>query len=142
MDTPQEKSVEDRLADFEDRFAKLEYAVERLAFTVERRHAAAGSGAQRRERRSGAAPAMRADDAATRATPAGDTVKPRPTPDRPKLRLNAASLAERGSEYWLSRIGIGLVLFGVAFLFKYAVEQGWLVPGLLVYLGIALGITL
>ena len=142
MNTPREANLEDRLADFEERFAKLEYAVERLAFTVERRHAAAGPGTERRERRGGAATALETDDAASRATPAGDTVKPRPTPDRPKLRLGAASLAERGSEYWLSRIGIGLVLFGVAFLFKYAVDQGWLVPGLRVTLGMALGITL
>jgi len=134
MNTPREKSVDDRLADFEERFAKLEYAVERLAFTVERRHAAADPRAERRERRGGAATAPR--------TVARDAVKPRPIPDRPKLRLGAAGLAERGSEYWLSRIGIGLVLFGVVFLFKYAVDQGWLVPGLRVILGLALGITL
>ena len=142
MNTPPERSVDDRLADIEERFAKLEYLVERLAFTVERRHGAADTRAERRERRGGDATARRMDYAASRATPAGKAGKSRPTPERPKPRLDVSSLAERGSEYWLSRIGIGLVLFSVVFLFKYALDQGWLVPGLRVILGLALGITL
>ena len=42
-------------------------------------------------------------------------------------------------EYWLNKIGIGLVLFAVVFLFKYSVEQGWLNPVIRVGLALALG---
>jgi uncharacterized membrane protein len=142
MNTPPERSVDDRLAELEERFVKLEYTVERLAFTIERRHGAPDSRAVRRERRAGAAMAPPTGGAASEAAPAVAPVKSGPTPARPKPLFDTSSLAERGSEFWLGRIGIGLVLFGVVFLFKYAVDQGWLVPGLRVILGLALGLTL
>jgi len=46
------------------------------------------------------------------------------------------------SEDWLNYVGIGLLLFGLAFLFKYSVEQGWLVPEVRVGFGVALGSAL
>ncbi len=45
-------------------------------------------------------------------------------------------------EFWLNRIGIGLLLLGVGFLFKYSVDQGWLTPAVRVGFGLALGIAL
>jgi len=48
----------------------------------------------------------------------------------------------RKNEYWLNKIGIGLLLFGVAFLFKYSIDQGWLTPIVRVGFGLALGIVL
>ena len=48
----------------------------------------------------------------------------------------------RDSQYWLNRIGVGLLLFGVAFLFKYSVDQGWLTETVRVILGAALGVAL
>jgi len=48
----------------------------------------------------------------------------------------------RSNEYWLNKIGIGLLLFGVAFLFKYSIDQGWLTPPIRVAFGLALGIAL
>ena len=48
----------------------------------------------------------------------------------------------RKNEYWLNKIGIGLLLFGVAFLFKYSIDQGWLTPMVRVVFGLALGIVL
>lgn len=42
-------------------------------------------------------------------------------------------------EQWLSRIGIGLLLFGVAFFFKLSVEQGWLRPVVRIACGVAFG---
>jgi uncharacterized membrane protein len=48
----------------------------------------------------------------------------------------------RSNEYWLNKIGIGLLLFGVAFLFKYSIDQGWLTPPVRVAFGLALGVVL
>lgn len=48
----------------------------------------------------------------------------------------------RTSEYWLNKIGIGLLLFGVVFLFKYSVDQGWLPPSVRVGFGVSLGLGL
>lgn len=48
----------------------------------------------------------------------------------------------RGWEWWLNKIGIGLLLFGVAFLFKFSVDQGWLTPEVRVGIGLALGAAL
>jgi hypothetical protein len=42
-------------------------------------------------------------------------------------------------EFWLNRLGIALLLFGVAFLFKYSIDQGWLTPWLRVDIGFILG---
>jgi hypothetical protein len=68
----------------------------------------------------------------TRSKPA-----PKPTSD-----VVAAALVGKGSAWWLSRAGIGLLLFGVAFLFKYAVDQGWLTPWIRITFGLAVGATL
>lgn len=43
------------------------------------------------------------------------------------------------TEDWLSRLGVGLLLFGVAFLFRYAVDQNWLGPMVRVGFGGVLG---
>ena len=46
------------------------------------------------------------------------------------------------SEFWLNKIGIGLLLFGVVFLFKYSIDQGWITPVIRVTFGLALAIAL
>ena len=45
----------------------------------------------------------------------------------------------RESEYWFNKIGIGLLLLGVVFLFKYSIDQGWITPVVRVACGLALG---
>lgn len=45
-------------------------------------------------------------------------------------------------ENWLQRIGIGLLLFGVAFLFKYSIDQGWLIPPIRSLIGLGIGLSL
>jgi len=42
-------------------------------------------------------------------------------------------------ETWFNRIGIGLLLFGLVFLFKYSIDRGWLTPAVRVGFGLALG---
>lgn len=57
--------------------------------------------------------------------------------------LNLANLGDlRSGEWWLGKLGIGLVLFGVVFLFTYSVQQGWLTPPVQVAIGLAVGIAL
>lgn len=46
------------------------------------------------------------------------------------------------SEDWLNYVGIGLLLFGLAFLFRYSIEQGWLVPLVRVGVGVLTGAVL
>ena len=48
----------------------------------------------------------------------------------------------RESEYWLNKIGIGLLLLGVAFLFKYSIDQGWTTPAVRVGIGLVIGVSL
>ena len=45
-------------------------------------------------------------------------------------------------EFWLNRLGIGLLLFGLAFLFKLSVDQGWITPWIRVAFGAVLGAVL
>lgn len=45
-------------------------------------------------------------------------------------------------EQWLNRIGIGLLLIGVAFLFKYSIDQGWLIPPIRSAIGLGIGLIL
>lgn len=54
---------------------------------------------------------------------------PSPAVAKPKFR----------PEVWLGRLGIGLLLLGVVFLFQYAFQQGWIVPWLRVGFGAILG---
>ena len=42
-------------------------------------------------------------------------------------------------EFWFNKIGIGLLLFGVAFAFKYSIEQGWVTPPIRHLFGLAVG---
>lgn len=45
-------------------------------------------------------------------------------------------------ENWLQRMGIALLLLGVAFLFKYSIDQGWLVPPIRSLIGLGIGLSL
>lgn len=45
-------------------------------------------------------------------------------------------------EQWLNRIGIGLLLIGIAFLFKYSIDQGWLIPPVRSAIGFGIGVLL
>ncbi|HUU28822.1 MAG TPA: DUF2339 domain-containing protein [archaeon] len=74
--------------------------------------------------------------------PAKPSPRP-PEPGPPARKAPAVSEAPwQKSEFWLNKIGIGLLLFGVVFLFKYSIDQGWLTPPVRVLFGLALGIGL
>jgi uncharacterized membrane protein len=67
-------------------------------------------------------------------TPSGGIVR------RFRLPLDTEGLGDlRSGEWWLNKLGIGLLLFGVAFLFVYSVERGWIGPWMRVGFGAAIG---
>jgi uncharacterized membrane protein len=43
------------------------------------------------------------------------------------------------SEFWFNKVGIGLLLLGLAFFFKYSIDQNWLTEPVRVILGLILG---
>lgn len=61
--------------------------------------------------------------------------------DRRTLADRMGSAMQPGEE-WLNRIGIGLLLLGLAFLFKYTIDQGWIVPPVRSAVGLAAGAAL
>jgi uncharacterized membrane protein len=63
-----------------------------------------------------------------------------PRAEKPARRFRFDTL--RSGEYWLNKIGIGLLLLGLIFLYKYSVDQGWLVPLVRVAFGLTLGTAL
>ncbi len=57
--------------------------------------------------------------------------------------LDLSNLGDfRSGEWWLNKIGIGLLLFGVAFLYLLSVERGWIGPPVRVGFGLAVGAAL
>ena len=71
-------------------------------------------------------------------------VPPRRVPVVPAARRVPLSerVAALGSADVLARIGIALLLLGVAFLLKYSIDQGWIGPAVRVGMGVALGLAL
>jgi uncharacterized membrane protein len=61
---------------------------------------------------------------------------------RPSKKAHKLPDHMKTSEYWLNKIGISLLLFGLAFLFKYSIDQGWLIPPVRIGFGIFLGLFL
>ncbi|MDG2990300.1 DUF2339 domain-containing protein [Candidatus Synechococcus calcipolaris G9] len=66
-----------------------------------------------------------------------------PAPPSPSVARSVSPLNPtdwlQNWETWLNRLGIGLLLLGIGFLFMYAVEQGWLTSYVLVVLGLLIG---
>ena len=65
-------------------------------------------------------------------------------PAAPARTTKSFSLPDhmKTSEYWLNKVGIGLVLFAVLFFFKYSIDQGWLTPSVRIGMGVAFGAVL
>lgn len=51
----------------------------------------------------------------------------------------APSFFETLGDDWLGKLGLGLLLVGLAFLFRYSIDQGWLTPVVRLGFGAALG---
>jgi len=64
------------------------------------------------------------------------------SPREQPARKQWSSESFQFGEEWLNRIGIGLLLIGVAFLFKYSIDQGWLIPPVRSMIGLGIGLGL
>jgi len=63
------------------------------------------------------------------------------TPPKKQASFEIPSYMKK-SEFWLNKVGIGLILFSIVFAFKYSIDQGWLTLQIRVAFGIAVGFTL
>jgi uncharacterized membrane protein len=131
-------SIEDRLERIEARLAWLERVIEDALDATRRGTPDAARAARPR-------PPLEAPAARVPPPPA----RPRapafaPPVARPEAVVDPIRRAfeGKGTAWWLSRAGVGLLLLGVAFLFKYAVDEGWLTPAIRVALGLSLGLAL
>jgi len=102
-------------ASLEERLARLERSVEALQHAL--------------DRGAGSAPPT--------APPIVASTAPAPRPSLPRAAAWRARIWD--SELWLNKLGVALVLFGVTFLFKYSIEQGWLTPAVRVAIGMIVG---
>ncbi len=63
-----------------------------------------------------------------------------PPPVPPRAR--PAFPVQWDGQLWLNRLGIGLLLLGVALLFRYSIDMGWITPGVRVAFGASVGAVL
>lgn len=116
-----------------DRIKQLEETVSELKARLSHLEQLAGSGSQPTKHRIPPAP-----PAVPSRSSIPDPASPPPLPAKPKERSSSA-LTLQSSEFWLSKVGIALVLFGVAFGFKYSIDQGWLTPVVRHLIGTGIG---
>ncbi len=155
--------TEPRPAELEARLSRLEAVVDELQQAVRRMEAAVAPGSAfdtpaparvhpAPVRPPAAVPEPAPHVAARAVPPAPASADPTPEPPRgapepdgepvgPLAWLPAVQPVLNG-EFWLSKVGIGLLLLGVAFLFKYSIEQGWITPVVRVAAGTAVSVAL
>lgn len=136
MPSPRESALEKRVERLEKAVEHLQSAVHQLVDRLPPRRgvtqgagpppAPADSRTHPRSGLEGRAPPVVRSRTARQAIPAGFFAK----------------LFEREGEFWLNRLGIGLVLFGIAFLFKYSIDRGWITPLVRVLCGLAVSAVL
>lgn len=87
-------------------------------------------------------------DAESPTTPTGPSVEGSPKPRSSARPRGAPEPRRRGLDWvrlgedWLGRVGVLLLLLGLAFLYRYAVDRGWITPWLRIGFGALSGATL
>ena len=128
MNESTDPTLHERLADLEAQVAALHDQVERLNHRLDAARPAAAS-AQPVE-----APASE---------PGPEAVRPAPSASKQTRREAAPRVRSvLKSEDWLNKLGIALLLFGLAFLFKLGIDRGWLTPTVRIAFGLVLGVFL
>jgi len=72
-----------------------------------------------------------------KSSPRSPRKSPKPALIKPKAPAGPNPLLQ--SDFWLNKIGIGLLFLAMVFLFRYAVEQGWLTPWIRIIIGLGVG---
>ncbi len=145
--------------DLEKRVGSLEKAVEDLGTKIDRLHELLGEKSTAPTKPATPTkpiqpvqPNRVVEDPSDLVRPAAPPPPPPPQPTAPARPAPMSTLQTEPSfqipdymkkvEWWLNKVGIGLLLFSVVFLFKYSIDQGWLTPPVRVAFGVALGIGL
>ena len=135
MEEPRRSSLDDRVERLEKRVAELHGAVEDLREALREQE----NGGNRASETTAEDAALQ--NATSESAPRVPTTSSADAPPSVTSRFEAwvREKISLRSEDWLNRIGIALLLLGLSFLFKYSVDQGWLVPAVRVAFGVALG---
>ena len=137
MDEPTDPGLNERLAALEAQVSALREQVERLSRQQHDGASAAAAPPSPEPAASAPPPLEDAKAKRSRQRPARKTSKksskrvPRPQAARVQKALK--------SEDWISRLGIALLLIGLAFLFKFGIDRGWVTPVVRVGFGVVLG---
>lgn len=166
-----DSSTDDRVDRIEARLDRLERAVREIRSALDADDVEPEGteldreGDASREGPGEGGPAERGPSSAQGGTPAeSNSTPPRPdstettdaartpaTPDASSSGPSGASGQEAWAEWipiplrsedWVNYVGVGLLLFGLALLFQYSVQQGWLVPSVRVGFGGVVGSVL
>ncbi|MFQ5570390.1 MAG: DUF2339 domain-containing protein [Rhodothermales bacterium] len=131
-----------------DRLATLEATVAQLQNQLDRLHSQVQDNRKTTSAAPHEAPPQKARPEASKAAlprspGAPSTARPALRPARRAPRSSTKSVRSvMKSEDWLNKIGIALLLFGLAFLFKFGMDKGWLTPRVRIGFGLALGVFL
>jgi len=139
MDGQAEKSLQDRVAALEKSIRNIERALEQLSTQP--------TPAKLPPQPEKKIPAGIPVEPVVKTPPPKPAAGPPPTSppavsERPKRKSFTLPENMQTSEYWLNKIGIGLLLIAVILLFKYSIDKGWLTPPIRVAFGLALGTAL
>jgi hypothetical protein len=135
MDSPKEIELEARLASVEESIAALQRSVD--ALMVERTDAPSAGWAYRDPRN---AKRDRSAAEVIHGSPAGNTQPLRFGNLADEIGANLSSwFASRSPEWWLSRVGMGLMVLAVLILYGYAIDKGWITPPIRVLAGTLVG---
>ncbi len=76
------------------------------------------------------------------AKPQAEKSQPKPSqPTKPNF-VDTLVTNLTDTEFLLNKLGIGLLLFGIIFLFKFSIDQGWITPPVRLAIGYLIGATL
>jgi uncharacterized membrane protein len=138
MDSPKEIELEARLTTVEESLAALQRSMD--ALLAERSDAPAAGWAYRNTRNASRDPLA---DQVSQGRAAGTAQQARRGNVADEIGANLSSWFEsRTPEWWLSRVGIGLMVLAVLILYGYAIDKGWITPPVRVLAGTVVGAVL